>query len=492
MTQIDLPAPPRLPPREVSPTATDEALASKVGGSAKTLLVRKVFTMALGAFTTGVVARLFGVAEFGAYSAALAAFYIAVTAADLGFSSVLLRDLGVSGADAGRLVRTAVRVMVAWSVAPGIVLVALGVLAGLDTGRGQALVLFGVGIPFAGFSLLRPVFIASYETRTLARLDLAMAVVQSGALIAAAAAGGGVIGVAATMVATTLLTTLVVARRGYRLLHGRDGRPGHYRRVFFTAVPIGLSSLLATLYFSIDLVLLSWLVTAPQVGYYAVGVKVLSILVVIPATVLTAALPGFSEAHGPAAVGQIAARAWHWLLALALPLSVAVLVFADQVVLVLFGAQYEQGAAALRVLTLSSIVAILSSLLGMLLIAQRRIRQQIILTTGTLALNVIGNVLLVPHYGIMASAWTTLATELLACAGAALILRGHLDARAALRVTLRPVLAILPAAALGEALLQTPVVAMFAAGAGYAVAVVLLRAWPTELRVWRRGSQAAG
>lgn len=491
MTQIDSPAAPRLSPREVSPTAIDDALAGKVGGSAKTLLVRKVFTMALGALTTGVLARVFGVADFGAYSAALAAFYIAVTAADLGFSSVLLRDLGISGADAGRLVRTAIRVMSAWSVVPAAILVGLAVAAGLHSGRGQALALFGLGLPVAGFSLLRPVFIASYETRTLAKLDMSLAVVQSVALIAVAAAGFGVVGVAAAMVATTGLTTLVVARRGFRLLRGRDGRASGHRGVFRTAAPVGLSSLLATLYFSIDLVLLGWLVSEHQLGLYAVGVKVLSILVVIPATVLTAALPGFSEADGPDAVGRIAARAWHWLLALALPLSAAVFVFAEQVVLVLFGPDFEDGVMALRVLTLASIVAILASILGMLLIAQRRIKQQIALTVAMLAFNVVGNVLLVPTYGIMASAWTTVVTEILACSGAILILRGHVTGLPALRVTLRPLLAVLAASTAGYALLDTPLVAIGVAAVTYVALVLGLRAWPSELRIWNRGAAAA-
>lgn len=72
-----------------------------------------------------------------------------------------------------------------------------------------------------------------------------------------------------------------------------------------------------------------------------------------------------AEAESPLEVGLIAGRAWHWLLALALPLSAAALAFADQAVFLLFGPDFDDAVGPLRILTVASIVAIPAALLGM-------------------------------------------------------------------------------------------------------------------------------
>ena len=57
--------------------------------------------------------------------------------------------------------------------------------------------------------------------------------------------------------------------------------------------------------------------------------------------------------------------------------------------------------------------------------------------------NVAGNLALVPHFGVTASAWLTVATEVGVALGFALGLRGLIEFRWAVRVTVVPVLAML-------------------------------------------------
>ena len=67
------------------------------------------------AVSTAVIARVLSGEHFGLLASALAVFYLALAASDFGFGFVLARDLAVSK-DKGGLLRTAIRVQLAWSV----------------------------------------------------------------------------------------------------------------------------------------------------------------------------------------------------------------------------------------------------------------------------------------------------------------------------------------------------------------------------------------
>jgi O-antigen/teichoic acid export membrane protein len=116
-----------------------------VAGSAAVLVVRRALVMILSAVSTVVIARILGVGDFGVLSAALTTYGLALAAADFGFSLVIGRDLAATPAGAGRLLRTAYRVQIAWSSLLTIAFLAVAVAAGLSDTRGQALAILASG-----------------------------------------------------------------------------------------------------------------------------------------------------------------------------------------------------------------------------------------------------------------------------------------------------------------------------------------------------------
>ena len=91
-----------------------------------------------------------------------------------------------------------------------------------------------------------------------------------------------------------------------------------------------------------------------------------------------------------------------------------------------------------------------------------------------MAFNVGGNLLLVPHFGVTASAWLTVATELGVCAGAIVGMRTRMVFAPILQTTRIPVLAALAMTGTGLALHPWPVVAMVAATLVFVVVTVVL------------------
>jgi O-antigen/teichoic acid export membrane protein len=462
--------------------------------SAVLLAVRRLLLTAASALSAAVVARLLGPAEYGPFVSALTLFTFALAFVDFGFGLYLAREMARQPDERRRLLSAALQVQLLWSTiaALAIVLVALTV----GGRRGTVLLVLSPAVLVSGFGAYRQIYYVTYRIGELTRIDVPINLAQAAAMVAAAALGSSVALVAATFTAGTVINTLWVAIRGRRLIRPvRADRPMR-RELIRSSTGMGISSLMATVYFGLDLVLLGWLVSGDQLGQYGVGVKILSLLVALPGLVMSAVLPGLSvEADDARAFGALAARVWHWLLVAGLPAVVGVALFAKPLVAIAFGSSYDGAVAPLRVLSLAAALALASNLTGILMMSRRLVGPQLIQNTIAIVVNFAGNLILVPRYGIIAAAWLTVVSEAVVVVGGLLSLRSRIELRPIIDVTVRPVAVLFAAALAAELLLQLSVpLSVVGYVAGLGIGLVVLRAWPDELRrpslLWR--APAAG
>jgi O-antigen/teichoic acid export membrane protein len=175
------------------------------------------------------------------------------------------------------------------------------------------------------------------------------------------------------------------------------------------------------------------------------------------------------------------ATVWHWLATIGLPLCVAVGVFAPAAIHLFFGRGYDASIDLLRVLAAAAVVTLMSNLFGMVLVSLHRTRWMLTQNVLALILNLAGNLVLVPHYGIAASAWLTLATELFVCIGAAIALQPRTRLAAAASVSVRPAIAVLTMAVVGLALNRWSVVAIPVASIAFIAVLSVTGGWPPEM-----------
>lgn len=471
-------ASPEEPPSEIG----DGQLHRKVAASANVLLVRRVVVQVLSALSTAILARKLGVAGFGSYAAGLAMYYLALSVCDFGFGSVLARELGRRRADDGSVVRSMLRVQTQWSVVVGLGVVVFAVVAGLAATRMQVLLVLAPGIALFGLSGIRQVFYAGYQTARLGVIDIATNVLQLLVVAVVAFAGGGPVAVATVMSAMIALNIVMVVFAGMKLVDATASSRPVRREMLLASLPLGVSSLLASAYFTLDLSIVGFLVASREVGYYAAATKTLTLLVTLPMLVMTAALPGLASRAGDhESLGLFSARVWHWLSVTVLPASVGLVLFAPFVVTLYFGRDYRPAVPLVQILALSGIVAALSNVFGSAMVVTKRNRWLIVQGAIALVFNVGGNLALVPRFGVTASAWLTVATEIGVCAGSMVGMRHRMVLAPMLRTTTVPVLAVAAMVGAALALRPWPVPAM-ALGAGVFFAVTFfLGGWPVEL-----------
>jgi len=462
----------------------DRPESTRIATSAGQLLLRRVIVQVLSALSTAVLARTLGVAGFGDFAAGLAMYYLALSVCDFGFSSVLARELGSGRADDGRLVRSMLRVQTTWSVVVGLGTVAFALAVGLSSPRIQVLLALTPAIALFGLSGVRQVFYASYRTGRLGLIDVATNAVQLGIVTVVAVSGGGPLAVALALCAMILVNCVVVAVVGLRMVDADPSTPVVRRQMLTHSLPIGMSLLLASAYFTLDLSIVGFLVPSREVGYYAAATKALSLLVTVPGLVIAASLAGLSShAADRGELGRLTARVWHWLAVSALPLCIAVLLYAPVVVRVYYGPGYGPAVPLVRILALSGIIAALSNVFGATMVATRRNRWLVVQGSVALVGNVCGNLLLVPHFGVTASAWLTVATEAGVCAGSVVAMRPTIDMGPIVRVSLVPLVALGAMVVVGGTTRSWPIPSMAAAGAVFVIVLGVLGGWPEDLPV---------
>lgn len=483
MTSVETPRE-QVGPAEPTPAAVIDGHAQGILSTSGLLLVRRLIATLGAAVATAVTARQLSTESFGVYSAALATFFLAQAFSDLGFASVVARELATRPDERPALLRAGLRPAVTWSL---LIAVAFGIFALLssDSVRLISLLIFVPALAVTGLAVARQWFIVGYDVRRMAAVDTACNLGQVAALIVVSSLGGGPVGLAVVVAASTIVNTLIVVVGALRRAGPAAVRVAESRTIVIMALPIGIPSLLASAYFSLDLVLAGYLISAEQVAQYAAAVKLLTLVTVLPSLLMSVALPGLSavrESSTPQALGELVARVWHLLAALGLPVCVGLACFAPLATSTFFGDRYLEAADPLRVLMAAGVMALLGNVFGILLIASRRSLATLVPNVIALAANVGFNIVLLPRVGIMAAAWLTLATEVFIVSCSLLLLRRTLRWGPFLRVSWRPVLAA--AAAAGVSFL--PVGDLLRLGGSVVVflgLLTLLRGWPLDLQL---------
>ncbi len=471
-----------IPPSALAPVV-EPHLVKSVASSASQLFLRRAVITCLSALSTAIVARKIGSSDFGQFSSALATFFLLMSASDLGFSLVLGRELAVQPEQQGPLTRAALQVMSAWAAVLTALTVAMVAVIGVTSTRGTVLLWMTPAVATAGLTGVRQIFLVTYQTRKMALVDTMSNLGATAVICAVALAGLGVGWIAAATSLQFVANSVWMARVGLRLLDKQRPSTQHRRTILAQSLPLGIASLLSSAYFTIDMALLGFVVSGPQLGYYAAAVKFLSILVTVPGLVVTAALPGLSvRAKDRDELASLMASIWHWLATVGLPLCAGTAVFAGVAIRTLFGPGYASSVGLLQVLAASAAVALASNLFGTVLVAQRRSRWMLVQNAVALVGNVAGNILLVPRYGVAAAAWLTLGTEVFVCMGAALAIRRTVDFLPAVKVSTSPLLAVTAMMAVGVALGRWPVAAVAGACLAYASLLSLTGGWPPEMR----------
>ncbi len=370
--------------------------------------------MVISVATVSLAARTLGTDGFGVWTAVGSYVGIFSVLTDLGLTTVAMQRMSSEperesewlGALAG------MRVLLSFVVAA---LCAVTIPIFLNTGH-EAAWIMTLTIFSSGGSALMAVF----NSRLRAGLALSFGVIQSvlwlGVTVTFYKTGATVVDFAIAYVSMLAIICTLQLRAAQRYAHiaWRAGRR-LWRPLMKVALPLGIASLLITIYYQIDSVLLLQLSTEHETGIYAAAYRFLAPLLFLPAAVMSSFFPVLSavQAHDPGRMRRLVQRAAELMTVISLPILAVTIALSDQIVNRLYTAEFAQTAEVLPVLMIAFVSICFGTLAGFLA-PLLNLNWRLALYSGIGAIaNVALNVWLIPRYGALGSAWATVATEVL-------------------------------------------------------------------------------
>jgi O-antigen/teichoic acid export membrane protein len=169
-------------------------------------------------------------------------------------------------------------------------------------------------------------------------------------------------------------------------------------------------SVFATIYWNIDMVMLSTMRTVEDVGQYAAAWRLLTLAIVVPQSFCHALYPQIAKAIGgaPETLAWLGRTAGRYLLAVTLPAAVCATLLAGPILAFLYGEPFRPTAATLSVLIWTVVPYGWVRYHAYVLVAADRQRVDLWLNVTMSALNVLLNLVLIPAYGHLGAAVATL------------------------------------------------------------------------------------
>ena len=480
----------------------DASTVQRVAKNSVAPIVLNFFNRIIDFAFAALMARILGPAGMGRYFTAANIYLWFDTLANFGLDMYLMREVARDRREGRRVFvnTTLLRLFLFVAVVP----VLFGFLAGRQALQNPltrdtlwvVILLYAGLLPGTVANSLTALFRAFEKHEYPAAIQTVTTIIKVTLGTLALVGGLGIVGLAGTSIVTNVATVTILAIPAWRLiwrdLPGTAVEPwprrwSRQRRMLAASWPLMGSLLLQSLFTGTNVVLLQYFRGDNAVGWYNAATKwVMNMLNIIPSLFTFAVFPVLSR---QAAEDRNRLRRSYQLSAklltiVSLPTAVTMMLLARPMVWLLSGPQYlPHGAIALRLLVWSIIFGWINSLTNYVLIALDRQRYVVQASAARVVFTVAANVIFVPRFGYVASAWIIIGGELILTVLFANDLRRHLAAVSWGKIVGRPAAAGLAMGAVAWVLApRSRPLALASSIAVYVVSLVLLRALTAEER----------
>ncbi len=381
------------------------------------LIGDKVIRLGLNLIITVWLARHFGPEGFGVWNFAIAFVALFGVFAVLGMDGIIVRELVTDKVDAGRILGTALVMRLAAAIIAATA--AVGAACWIR-GVGDITTLLvasnSLTLVFQSSQIIEYHFQAEMRARAAVVAAniafLVTAVLRLGLLaMGAPMAWFGLSLVIEAMLAACLLTY------AYR----RDAKHARWsfslplaKRLLGQSWPLLLSGFAVMAYMRIDQVMLAMMLNDHTVGVFSAALRVAEVWYFIPMAITAAAFPRMLErrAADPVAFQRYTQTLYDCMAWLGLAVAVFASLSARWLIPLLYGQEYAQSATILSIQIWAGIAVAMSYVHGRWLLAEGLQKYGLYYTLSAAVVNISLNFLLIPKYGAVGAAWSTLAAQI--------------------------------------------------------------------------------
>ncbi|MEO8082353.1 MAG: oligosaccharide flippase family protein [Ardenticatenales bacterium] len=367
--------------------------------------------------------RILGPDKAGQYYYAVTVYGLIEIVTNFGLGVLVAREIARRPAESARLVSTSVAVRLGLTLASIPALLLLGkamAIAGhpIDPATMAAIWLLVVAlVPGHINAALTSAFQGTERMMAPAALMIVSALLTMTLGALALTMGYGFVGMAAVSVVVNGVTFALLARMIGRSGVAWLGRPDTalVKWMLAASLPLMLNSLLQTLFFKIDILLLAPLQGEQAVGWYSSAYKWVEAFLIIPPYLVMALFPLMSRRAENDRAGLRVAyeNTVRWLIAVALPAATLTTFMAEPLIALLAGQDYlPNGARALQILIWFLPFSFINGVTQYVLIALNRQKWITWSFAAATLFNIVANLVIIPRYSYSGAAAVTILSEL--------------------------------------------------------------------------------
>lgn len=255
-----------------------------------------------------------------------------------------------------------------------------------------------------------------------------------------------------------------------------------WKSCILAALPLSIASIFSIIAFRVDAVLLSLLQDATVVGWYGASYKIIESLMFIPMVYTAAIFPVVSSFHSlKKSLDILYQKSVKYSIMLGLPIAAITTIFAQEIIDLLFGSSYYPAVVALQILIWTIPFLFLTYLFGTILISIDK--QNLILKTTGVAMifNVMLNIILIPKYSYVAASVVTVLTELIGSIICIYYLSRYITPINFKKILIKPILATLIMSAILLLKPNLPLIVLVISGVLiYTILLILFKAFTPD------------
>lgn len=364
-------------------------------------------------------ARALGATEYGvfAYVLGLAGFFTVFS--DMGVNSLLTRDVASHPEEKSKYFAASFWIKIILLSIASLLLVfvaphfsKIGIAISLFSLVALMSVFDGLGEFFSSF--LRGVEKMELEALIIVAENIALVIAGFALLAFAPNAKSLIISYIISLSLGSILAAFFVRKQFLTIFRYFD--MNLIKRIISSAWPIAFSSVLGIFMINTDVVMLGWLRTAKEIGYYSIGQRFVPVLLTLPNIFATAIFPilsRFAAQKEQQKEKNLNEKSMALIFMIVLPLILGGVILAAPIIKLIFGESYLPAVPAFRIIIASLIWIFPNVFLTNIVLVhnyQKKIVKYLLLSSlGNIAINIF----LIPLWGIVGAAVATFVSQTL-------------------------------------------------------------------------------
>ncbi len=401
----------------------------KVASNTIVQILGRVLSTGVAVFIVGILTHKLGVSGYGEYSIVFAYLGLYSVLADFGLFYLLIRKLSAKEGDPNEVTSNLITMrVVAALVIYGISAIIILFLPYTNSVKQAALI---ATIAFFAASIQNTIFgifQSYYQMQWVVVTDIIGKVIVLALIYYFSLTHLSLYLAMLAYVIGNVTATIFVTWRARKIIPFQFGfKFDLWRSIFKESIYFSIAIVFTYLYFKVDVLMLSIMKGSTEVGIYAVGVKVLEVIIIFPQMFIGTILPIYSRyiANKDTRLEDTIQKTFDILAFFMAGVVGGVFVLAPQIIKLIAGQSYLKAstltlfnnpvtsATVLSIIIFTAIFSYLTPTFNQLLIAGGKQKMLVWPNVLFLVFNFILNLIFIPKYSYVAACLTTLLTEFL-------------------------------------------------------------------------------